>query len=410
MNLKELKYKANYYILIILVFVIPLERRLGPPLIGLFLLSSLFNIRPKKNERKKILLFGILFIIYLISLLYTTDIIAGREDIVKKLSLLVFPIAFYLSDINFPKKLNNILTTFIEGCLASGAISLLISSLHYYFSLDTANFFYGNANTFLHSSYFAMYASFSILIIYHFIFTKKDQKSFTFLRVLLLVFLSILVVFSVSKTGLISLLLIHGGAILYWIIKEKAWLKGAILILSFMGITSIVFLSSNTIQDRVTELITVASTGETSSGSTTAARVEIWRISLDLITEKPFIGYGAGDVHHELTNQYRIQRFDDLYKKNLNAHNQFLQTNLATGLLGGITLILMLILPMYFSIKRHHYLYLFFLLLLTLNLLTESMFERQTGVVFYALFNVLFFSAYFGKNASEKIINRNFDF
>ena len=57
MNFEELKYKANYYVLVLLAFVIPLERKFAPPLIILFLITSIVNHRLKKLSGHKILLF-----------------------------------------------------------------------------------------------------------------------------------------------------------------------------------------------------------------------------------------------------------------------------------------------------------------------------------------------------------------
>ena len=106
-------------------------------------------------------------------------------------------------------------------------------------------------------------------------------------------------------------------------------------------------------------------------------------------------GDGIGDVNTVLLKQYAKQELTVLSEKELNPHNQLLQTLVALGLLGGITLILTLIAPLVLAIKKSHFLYSFFILLILINLLTESILERQAGVIFYAFFNALFFTAYF---------------
>ncbi len=403
MDLKELKYKANYYTLLLLTFVLPLERRLGPPLIGLFVLTSFFNLNLKRPKNKKILLFTSLFFIYLFSLLYTSDLEHGIPDVVRKLSLLVFPIAFYISDIDYSNKLDSILNSFIDGCLVSGLLSLISSAIHYYFTLDSSMFFYGNSSVFLHTSYYAMSANFSILFIYYLTFNSKKENAFTPLRVIMLLFFSAMVVISASKTGLISLIIIHSSVIIYWITREKKWLKGLTIIAAFLLILITIYSTSSKVKERLNEFITVTTTGDTSSRSTTAARVEIWKIALELIKKEPFLGYGTEAGNDKLIEEYKNKGFLDLYQKQLNAHNQFLQTALDTGLLGGIVLLLFFAIPIVFAIKKREYLYLFFLLLVLFNFLTEAMLERQSGVVFYALFNALFFRAYFDENSQLKI-------
>ncbi|NQV01123.1 MAG: hypothetical protein HQ542_00625, partial [Bacteroidia bacterium] len=64
--------------------------------------------------------------------------------------------------------------------------------------------------------------------------------------------------------------------------------------------------------------------------------------------------------------------------------NQYLQTYLSVGLIGFIVLVTMLAWPGILAFRRKNYIYFFFLLLFGMNILTESMFENQAGVVFYA--------------------------
>jgi hypothetical protein len=51
----------------------------------------------------------------------------------------------------------------------------------------------------------------------------------------------------------------------------------------------------------------------------------------------------------------------------------------------------MLAVPGWLAFRLRHDLYLLFILLFAFNLLVESMFEVQAGILFYALFNTLFF-------------------
>jgi hypothetical protein len=51
----------------------------------------------------------------------------------------------------------------------------------------------------------------------------------------------------------------------------------------------------------------------------------------------------------------------------------------------------MLFLPAVAAFRRKDYIYFFFIILFSMNILVESMFENQAGVVFYAFFNSLLF-------------------
>tara|TARA_B100002051_G_C16500328_1_gene517519 strand:- start:281 stop:793 length:513 start_codon:yes stop_codon:yes gene_type:complete len=160
---------------------------------------------------------------------------------------------------------------------------------------------------------------------------------------------------------------------------------------------TLAYKKSNTFKNRIDDLFTLSTT-EKNHESSTAARSTIWAICLDKIIEQPLLGYGTGNEKNILVEEYKKRELKYLLEKELNAHNQFIQTTLALGLIGGLCLLLMIVVPIYYSIKTKHIFYLSFLLLITINFLTESMLERQVGIIFYTVFNSLFFVYHFNKN------------
>jgi O-antigen ligase len=396
MNYSTLKYKANYFALLLLVFVIPLERKFSPPIIVLFLLTCLINHRFEKLNFRKVLLFTGLFLLYLIGLLYSDFKDLGLKDLIGKLSLLIFPIAIFISNINFKDKLKTILYSFTLGCVFSGLIGLLNSIFGFYNTGDSSLFFYDKISFFLHPSYSAMYFCFSLLILYFQFFNNKIRtKKSLYFYYSLIFFFSVLIILSASKTGLISLFLIHFIAIIVWVSKSRTYWRGLGVFSLLVAITFLSYKSSTILQNRINEFIEVTKTGNTSKGSTTAARTIIWGLAIDLIAERPFFGYGTGAEKQVLIKKYNDENHIVFANKELNTHNQFLQTSIGIGLLGGVILLIMIFTPLFFSLRRNYYLYGFFLILIIVNLFTESMLERQAGVVFYALFNSLFFVSYF---------------
>jgi O-antigen ligase len=102
-------------------------------------------------------------------------------------------------------------------------------------------------------------------------------------------------------------------------------------------------------------------------------------------------GVGTGDANDILLQSYKSKDYAGILENRLNAHNQYLQTYIAVGIPGFLVLILMLFIPLIQSFRTGNILFLLLLVLVSFNLLFESMFERQAGVVFYAFFNGLFF-------------------
>ena len=123
----------------------------------------------------------------------------------------------------------------------------------------------------------------------------------------------------------------------------------------------------------------------------TSQRILIWQSSITIIKKHFLIGVGAGDVKDSLMEEYSKKGYKDIIAKNLNAHNQFLQTFIATGVVGFIILFSLFIFPLINSFKRKNFMFFSFLIIVMLNLLTESMLETQAGVIFFAFFNTYLF-------------------
>jgi O-antigen ligase len=123
-------------------------------------------------------------------------------------------------------------------------------------------------------------------------------------------------------------------------------------------------------------------------------RFLIWSCAMELIKSAPVIGTGIGDVQDDLQKCYLQHEYISLtYLKDtrFNAHNQFLETAIELGVPGLLMLIISLFLSLRFALKHKKILYLVFIMLFIISCMTESLLERQNGIVFYAFFNSLLF-------------------
>jgi O-antigen ligase len=173
------------------------------------------------------------------------------------------------------------------------------------------------------------------------------------------------------------------------------------------------------------------------------ARVQIWDAAFTVIKKNYWTGTGVGDVKDELLSQYTLlssnesdkekviedkiikiqnnkkwflhikekakennisvedqlfvdaifvlgdtkSRYKHFIKKGYNYHGQFLQTLSAVGLLGFLFLFFSLLIPAYnLGLKNKNYLLLAFMFMVFVSFITESMLERQAGVIVYAFF------------------------
>jgi O-antigen ligase len=133
-----------------------------------------------------------------------------------------------------------------------------------------------------------------------------------------------------------------------------------------------------------------STTGTDGSGS----RIFVWKASLEVIKENLPFGVGTGDSRDKLMEKYLEKKMDTEYKFGLNSHNQFLNTTVSLGILGFLSLIICFWIPFYKGLKLQELFLINFVTIISINLLFESMFERQSGIIFYVFFNTLLCSKF----------------
>ena len=178
-------------------------------------------------------------------------------------------------------------------------------------------------------------------------------------------------------------------------ISKKTLIYFLVLIIPF----STVIYKNETIQNRFREIITNTFEKDEKKKvrSSTLVRKKTWSTSLKLVKEKWITGYGTGLSKKVLQEQYKKDGYDYMYKKNYNSHNQYLQVFLDQGIFGFLLLVFFTFGMLYASLKQKDFIYALFLAIMILNFMTESVLETQSGVIFFAFFNTIFFFQWFNK-------------
>jgi O-antigen ligase len=115
----------------------------------------------------------------------------------------------------------------------------------------------------------------------------------------------------------------------------------------------------------------------------TAVRMLIWKEARNIVRDHPAFGISPGDSNDELYERYKMAGLTGAYAKKLNAHSQYYQTAVGLGLIGLISLIVVLFSPLFSGRDR---LMVFFLLICAVNFLTESMLQTMAGSIFFGYF------------------------
>lgn len=119
-------------------------------------------------------------------------------------------------------------------------------------------------------------------------------------------------------------------------------------------------------------------------------RRQIWLFFTDAIKTNRawFAGVGIGDSEQTMRALY-CQGQNYWCENMFNAHNQYLNEVLRTGIPGLFLLLAMLLLPLKKAIVARNYLAVAFTILVLLSLLTENLFDRVLGLLFCTLVNTI---------------------
>ncbi len=330
---------------------------------------------------------------------------SGYVDVRIKLSLLVFPIVYASRPLQ-KEQLKPVFVSLLAGSVLCSLI-LLTRAIFIFMTTGENNFFYELFSSYLiHPSYLAMYLNIGITWILIQLYQNNNAfgKFSVFISVILLLFFSFILVLLSSKLGLITLALIYLIRLICYSFKRYLIGIAGLILAIAIGFGVVKFVPA--IADRVktaTDAIT-APTVNNADAESTAVRMLIWKAAGQVISEHFIIGTGTGDPKDELIKEYEKRAMTGAVEHRLNAHNEFYQVFVSLGLIGFIIFCMQLFIPLAVSIKEKKLIYIFFLIIVILNFLTESMLEREAGVLFYAFFNAILYFTFFQKKLNTQSI------
>lgn len=124
------------------------------------------------------------------------------------------------------------------------------------------------------------------------------------------------------------------------------------------------------------------------SGHSVMQRLEYWKAAVGIIKENPLMGVGTGDVNDTFKEQY--QQMDSQLDKQfrLRAHNQYLRIGATLGLFGLALFLFMIFYPVIAARAWEEALFIPFLFIVLMSMITEDTLETQVGATFFAFFYV----------------------
>ena len=374
---------------------------IGVFVFGFFIYTAIKN----KNEfrlNKSLAFFICLYLLYILGISLSNDITSFKHIVESKFVFLLLPIVFSIGKHNnYEFKtihftiVFSIIVYFLYG-IYNGFTCYLKSELGdpYY---GTFYFFTrGVLSPFTHPTYDSAYTFLGVLST---LILLKNRILNRYLSIFILLFLSLKIILLFSFSGV----LFYFAFILFsffWFL-QKRWNKLiSITIIAFSSLVLILIFDNISALKRDVNETKNASLSYISNPnefikrnkkppSGTVTRIIMWKISFDLIKEKP-LGYGVGDVMKTTNAKLKEYGHEEMIKHNLNSHNQYLQMGLELGVLPMLFFIGWGLYLLIKSWREENYFLFFILLNLLFNCLFESMLQRQSGIVFYTFFICLF--------------------
>ncbi len=329
---------------------------------------------------------------------YTSNLLYGFNDLQTKLTFFIIPLVFFGLNIS-SNSFEKIKITFIISSVVSLGVLFFISAKKYYYSSDLSEFLYFRLAHNSHSSYLTIYFNLAMLFILENIFSKKKYFSIT-LAFFLFFFLYIGILLLSARTAtIVTIISVSIYPLLLFgknILKNGNWLMH-VLFLFVITAMFYFYLHYNNRFNQVEQEIVLrvnsinADSLKFEEPNSTNIRLNIWKYSIELIKKSPVIGIGTGDLKEELVNIYKKNNYQYGVQKRISPHNQFLHTGVILGIVGILFLVAYFFLPMICAFKKNDWLYLIFLFIILINGITESILEREAGILFFTAFNTIFY-------------------
>ena len=398
--MKELMPKISFVFLLLVVASLPTFRHFTPILIVLFALSSLIHAVINKAfdiTNKKVFYTGIAFFaMHLISVIYSEHKAIAWFDIEVKMSLLIFPLLFSITNKYISENIKYIFYSFSIATVLANiyllTIGLYNAEIVSVFNLTEAEiwrFSSSNLAKYIHPSYLSMYNLFVLVYIVHMII--NDKKAIRFILILPALFIVLIIFLLQAKAGFLA----FGFSVIYFtvLIYNKIQSKTIKYILPLVILLSSGFAISQNHRMRLmfSSLVDIAKTGD-STTSSTGTRFEIWKVTVGIISNNVLLGVGAGDIKPELNKKYEENPtfLKEATDRHLNVHNQYLETWLGQGVIGLSLLLSLFVMLIIKAYKHKDHVIALFVINIMVNFFPEAMLNNMHGVVFFALFYYLF--------------------
>lgn len=407
-NNQKLREQATEFVLAAFVVLLPFQWDFPPISLMIMLLGVVFLFFMNKSylsnlfKNRYFWLIAAYYVWMLFGLTYTDYPKEGGADATVQIALIAWPLGLACLGVVNESMRRRLLLYFTRSTALSSLILLGLAYYKYTQDQSVSHFFYKHLSAWelVPQHYLSMYISFAILIIFHrwYFYAKELNKS---LKVELLLYLVLFVVMQVLLSVRIQWIAFPLSLLPILIVamrfgkmsKRNTWYLGIGL---FFAAVAFALLPGT--QRRLVETYhEIRSFDRMVEKKQTNHRVYLWKYGTEVIGEHMWTGTGTGGANkalHEKLQDCEAKFWDGekvyyLRDKEYNVHNVYLQAWMTHGVIGFILVLLILIAPLIRALRQKDVLVAGFLILAIISFSTESMLERQAGVLWFGLFYAL---------------------
>lgn len=372
-----------------------------------FLIDTLLRKRSKLAAGHQfigILLLPLFFGVNLVSLLLSTNQEGIGSNIERRLSLVIIPLilTFFSHQIKSKGLVEEVGKYFVAGNVVAIALNVLIALSNSISFIDSElifdasvlggqsffhsivyggnYFFYSDYSTFLHPTYWSLHLCFALCILNHW---RKVNKEISKTALLILTGIFVLTIFQLSSRASIATLGLLVALFIVDYLRALGTRKrstivslGLVVILAFVGLVS---------NPRFLTLFEKERWHIANN-----QRLQSWAGAIQIIKARPILGVGLNDTEKRLAQYYEENNYAANLALRANAHNQFLETFAATGVVGILILLLIFIYAFYIAHTNRNTLLFYFVLIFLVNCLFESMLNVFAGLTTFTFFYSVF--------------------
>ena len=330
-----------------------------------------------KSNLSRFLTISSLYLLLLIGTIYTSERINIISELILKLPFVILPLIIF--SVSIKKELFWLIYKYFSYAVLVTSMSALLKAIFFrYYGLGNY-FYYHEFSIFLnkHSTYYALFLVLSIIYFaVHWIDDNKNTSKIIHTCIYILFLLYMLYIIS-NRISFIALSI--GILILaFWKLRTKTKLVYTVLVIGF---TVFMFNTSHLKNRFFPSYLQAQKLNEFE------LRKAHWKSVIETIRHNNiFFGTGTEGNRDYLYDRYKKNNYKIAYIHKYNAHNQFLEFTLDYGLFGSLIFLFFLFYIFFIFIKNKDKLAITILIVFLIFMMTESILERQSGIIIFTLF------------------------